>query len=63
MVEYEVRGRVGLIRINRPEARNAVNADVATGMDAAIDKLEGDPEVWAGVVAGVGPVFSAGADL
>src|SRR5204862_8313099 len=44
-------------------ARNAVNADVATGMDAAIDQLEGDPEVWAGVVTGVGPVFSAGADL
>src|SRR5436190_8034477 len=63
MVEYEVLGRVGLIRINRPEARNAVNAEVAAGMDAAIDKLEGDSEVWAGVVTGAGPVFSAGADL
>src|SRR5689334_8554222 len=63
MVEYEVRGRIGLIRINRPEARNAVNAAVASGMEAAIDKLEADPETWVGVVTGEGPVFSAGADL
>jgi enoyl-CoA hydratase len=63
MVEYEVRGRVGSLHINRPEARNAVNAAVAFGMEAAIDRLEADPEVWVGVVSGEGPVFSAGADL
>jgi enoyl-CoA hydratase/carnithine racemase len=63
MVEYDVRGRIGLIRINRPEARNAVNAAVASGMEAAIDRIEDDPEVWIGVVTGEGPVFSAGADL
>jgi enoyl-CoA hydratase len=63
MVEYDVRGRVGLIRINRPEARNAVNAAVASGMEDAIDRIESDPDVWIGVVTGEGPVFSAGADL
>ena len=63
MVNYELRGRVALITINRPDARNAVNGDVATGMEAAIDRLEDDPEVWVGVVTGEGPVFSAGADL
>ena len=63
MVEYEQHGRVGLIRINRPDARNAVNADVATSMEAAIDRLEDDPETWVGVLTGAGPVFSAGADL
>ena len=63
MVEYEQQGRVGLIRINRPDARNAVNADVANGMEAAIDRLEDDPETWVGVLTGEGPVFSAGADL
>ena len=63
MVEYDVRGRIGLIRINRPEARNAVNSAVASGMEAAIDKLESDPDTWVGVVTGEGPVFSAGADL
>lgn len=63
MVNYELRGRVALITINRPEARNAVNGDVATGMEAAIDQLEDDPDAWVGVVTGEGPVFSAGADL
>src|SRR5438270_78658 len=63
MVEFETRGRVAVLTINRPEARNAVNAEVAQAMEAGIDRLEDDPELWAGVVAGTGPVFSAGADL
>jgi enoyl-CoA hydratase len=63
MVEYEVRGHVAVLTINRPEARNAVNGDVANGLEAAIDKLEEDPEVWIGVLTGRGPAFSAGADL
>ena len=68
MVEYEVQGRVGLITLNRPEARNAVNGFVAADMEAAVDQLEADPEVWIGILrantAGQDrPVFSAGADL
>lgn len=63
MVNYTTRGHIGLLTIDRPEARNAVNGDVAQGMEAAIDELEADDEVWVGVLAGNGPVFSAGADL
>jgi enoyl-CoA hydratase len=63
MVDYEQRGRIAVLTINRPEARNAVNGDVANAMEAAIDRLEDDPEVWVGIVTGAGPVFSAGADL
>ena len=63
MVDYEQRGRVAVLTINRPEARNAVNGEVAEAMEAAIDRLEADDETWVGVVAGNGPVFSAGADL
>ena len=63
MVELEIRGHVALMTINRPEARNAVNAAVAQGMEAAIDRLEEDDDLWIGIVAGNGPVFSAGADL
>jgi enoyl-CoA hydratase len=63
MVDYEERGRVAVLTLNRPEARNAINNDVATAMEAAIDRLEDDPEVWVGIVAGAGPVFCAGADL
>ncbi|SRR6266508_2143733 len=63
MVEYETRGRVGILTINRPEARNAVNGDVATGMEAALDRLEEDDDIWVGILTGAGTVFSAGADL
>ena len=63
MVDYELRGHVALLTINRPEARNAVNGDVSSGMEAGIDALEEDDEAWVGVLTGAGPVFSAGADL
>src|SRR3954447_18277605 len=63
MVDYELDGRMAILTLNRPEARNAVNGDVANGMEAAIDRLEEDDETWVGIVTGTGPVFSAGADL
>jgi enoyl-CoA hydratase len=63
MVDYEIRGRVGVLKINRPEKKNAVNGDVARGMEAALDQLEEDPDVWLGVLTAEGNVFCAGADL
>ena len=63
MIEFQVRGRVALITINRPEARNAINGVVASGLQEAVERLETDDELWAGIIAGHGPVFSAGADL
>lgn len=63
MIEFETRGNVAIISINRPEARNAVNGAVARGIEEAIDRLESDEGLWAGVLAGKGPVFCAGADL
>src|SRR3954453_7414767 len=63
MVDYELQGGGAGSTANRPEARNAVNGDVANGMEAAIDRLEEDDNAWVGVLTHVGPVFSAGADL
>jgi enoyl-CoA hydratase len=63
MIEFEARDHVGIITINRPEARNAVNGEVAQGIEAAIDRLEETEELWVGVLTGDGPVFCAGADL
>jgi enoyl-CoA hydratase len=68
IVEYEVSGRIALITLNRPEARNAVNGDVAAGLEAAVDAMEADPNVWVGVLRAntegqTNPVFCAGADL
>jgi enoyl-CoA hydratase len=62
-IEYTTEGHVAIITINRPEARNAVNGEVANGIEEAIDRLEADDALWIGVLTGVPPVFSAGADL
>lgn len=68
IVTYETRGRIALITLNRPDARNAINGDVAEGLEAAIDQMEGDDDVWVGVLQAntdgqKRPVFCAGADL
>lgn len=62
-VDFEVEGHVGIITINRPGARNAVNDEVAHGIEAAIDRIEAERGVWVGIITGVPPVFCAGADL
>ena len=67
MIDYRKEGNVAVITINRPEARNAVNTDVARGLEDAVDKLEADDEVWVGILTGAktdkGYIFCAGADL
>ena len=63
MIDFEVQGRTAVITINRPEARNAVDGEVARGLEAAIDRFEADDELWTAVLTGAGNVFSAGADL
>ncbi|HSL59159.1 MAG TPA: crotonase/enoyl-CoA hydratase family protein [Acidimicrobiales bacterium] len=63
MIDFEQRGHIAVLTINRPEARNAVNGAVASGMEEAIDRLEADDDLWVAVLTGAGSVFSAGADL
>ena len=62
-IETSVEEHLLVITINRPDARNAVNDEVANGIEAAIDRLEEDDDLWVGILTGVPPVFSAGADL
>ena len=62
-VTFEQRGPFAVVKINRPEARNAVNGDVAKGIEEAIDQIEADDSIWVGVLTGEPPVFCAGADL
>ncbi|MEY2399709.1 MAG: enoyl-CoA hydratase [Actinomycetota bacterium] len=63
MIKFEKNGHIGIVTIDRPEAKNAVNGEVANGIEAAIDELEGDEELWIGIIASSGDVFCAGADL
>ena len=68
IVTYAAEGRVAVITLNRPDARNAVNGDVAEGLESAVDQLEADDDVWVGILTANTegqdrPVFCAGADL
>ncbi len=68
LVDFHVEGHLGFFTLNRPEARNAVNGDVAEAFEAALDRFEEDPDVWVGILRAntegqTNPVFSAGADL
>ena len=56
-------GRTLVVTMDREAKRNALNADITAGIDAAMNELEDDPELWCGVLTGGERVFSAGADL
>jgi enoyl-CoA hydratase/carnithine racemase len=62
-VDVERIGRILVISIQREEKRNALNAEITAGVDAAMNELEDDPGLWCGVLTGTTTVFSAGADL
>src|SRR5258708_36201541 len=59
----ERRDGVLLVTLNRPDARNAVNAALAEGVAGALDELDADDELSVGVLTGAGKGFSAGMDL
>jgi enoyl-CoA hydratase len=59
----ERRDGVLLVTLNRPDARNAVNAALAEGVAAALDELDADDELSVGVLTGAGKGFSSGMDL
>ena len=63
MIRFDVEGHVAVITLDRVEARNAINGAMAQGIEAAIDRLEDDDELWVGILTHEGPVFCAGADL
>jgi enoyl-CoA hydratase len=62
-VNFEIRDRIAIITLNRPEARNAVSQQLAEDLESAIDRLEADEALWIGILCGNGPAFCAGADL
>ena len=62
-VIIERHGSVLVITINRPQAKNALNRQVATGIRDAVDELDADRDLRVGVLTGAGGVFSAGMDL
>jgi enoyl-CoA hydratase len=59
----ETRGRVGVIRLNRPQALNALNAKLKAELAAAIDAFEADDNVGCLLITGSEKAFAAGADI
>jgi enoyl-CoA hydratase/carnithine racemase len=62
-VLYERDGHIATITYNRPEALNAINAELRMDLDAAWARFRDDEEAWVAIVTGAGRAFSAGADL
>jgi enoyl-CoA hydratase/carnithine racemase len=54
---------IAVAAFNRPEARNAVNAEVAAELHAFVLAVEANPKARVGILTGNGPIFCAGADL
>ncbi len=63
LIESTREGHVALLRIDRPEARNALSPEVMEEIASELERLDPDPEVRCVVVAGSDRVFAAGADI
>src|SRR5579871_3423501 len=59
----ETRGRVGLIRLNRPQALNALSSALMRELAAAVDAFEADDAIGCMVITGSEKAFAAGADI
>lgn len=59
----EVRGRVLIVTLNRPQAKNAATLAMAVAVAAAMDRLDADDALTVGIVTGSGGSFCAGMDL
>jgi len=63
LVQSSRDGNVALLRIDRPEARNALSPEVMEELASALEALDPDPDVRCVVIAGSDHVFAAGADI
>jgi enoyl-CoA hydratase/carnithine racemase len=63
IVEAEQRGHVGIARLNRPDARNALSAELMETLCELVEAWDSDPEVRVVVIAGSDEYFAAGADI
>ncbi|GAB3485410.1 crotonase/enoyl-CoA hydratase family protein [Nocardiopsis coralliicola] len=62
-VHYEAADGIAVITIDRPKAKNAVNAAVAQGIADALDDLDARDDLTVGIITGAGGTFCSGMDL
>jgi enoyl-CoA hydratase/carnithine racemase len=63
VLEVEREERIVVLRLNRPDARNAVNAELRDALREQVGRLEADAETLAVILTGAGPAFCAGGDV
>jgi enoyl-CoA hydratase/carnithine racemase len=63
LIESSRDGHVALLRLNRPEARNALSPELMEELAGELERLDPDPAVRCAVIAGSDEVFAAGADI
>jgi E-phenylitaconyl-CoA hydratase len=62
-VRYQLDGHVATITYNRPDALNAINADMRRGLNEAFDRFRAEEDAWVAIVTGAGRAFCVGADM
>jgi enoyl-CoA hydratase/carnithine racemase len=62
-VTYEIEGHVATITYNRPDALNAINAEMRRALNEAFSRFRDDEEAWVAIVTGAGRAFCAGGDI
>ncbi len=62
-VDYERRGKIGWITLNRPRTLNAFNDDQVRALRAALEEFDLDEDAQVGIIHGEGRAFSSGADV
>ncbi len=63
MLDVSTRGRIGIVSINRPQRRNAMDCDLVAALVQALRRFNADPDIAAIVLTGEAPGFCAGSDL
>lgn len=63
MINYSVNNKIGLIKLNRPEKRNALHPDLVKVFKEKLEHAEKDEKVSLVIITGEGKSFCAGADL
>jgi enoyl-CoA hydratase/carnithine racemase len=64
VVNYEKEGRIAIMTLNRPEALNALSAELSAELREVMVDFRDDPDLWVAIITGAGDrAFSAGADI
>ena len=63
MIKYEIKNEIGILKLNRPEKRNALHPELVKQMKSKLKEVAEDESVKVLIITGEGKAFCAGADL